>query len=101
MKRVLISDGRLTFNPASSTTVVTIVFEPWGFSKNKILADLDLACSDLKDCNHLFIGLALSKVFFGRRACFVFDCLKCKFPSATILHIDTMNDLANLGNKNL
>ena len=101
MKRVLISDGRLTFNPASSTTVVTIVFEPWGFSKNKILADLDLACSDLNDCNHLFIGLALSKVFFGRRACFVFDCLKCKFPAATVLCIDTMSDLANFGNTNL
>ena len=98
MKRVLISDGRLTFNPASSTTFVTIVFEPWGFSKIKILTDLDLACSDLKDCNHLFIGVALSNVFFGRRACFVFDCLKYKFPSATVLRIDTTSDLTDFRN---
>ena len=98
MKKVLISDGRLTFNPASSTTFVTIGFEPWGFSKIKIQADLDLACSDLKDCNHLFIGVALSKVFFGSRTCFVFGCLKYKFPSATVLRIDTARDLANFRN---
>ena len=92
-KKLLISDGHLRFIPASSAIYETIIFEPWGFSKEKILADLNTVCSDFNNNDRLFIGLALSKVFFGKRSSFVFHSLTSKFPLANICIIKTAEDL--------
>ena len=91
--KVLISDGHLRFIPASSAIYQTIVFEPWGFSKEKILDDLNAVCQDLNNSERLLIGLALSKVFFGNRSSFVFHALTSKFPMANLRIITTHEDL--------
>ena len=92
LKKLLISDGHLRFIPASSAIYETILFEPWGFSKQNILADLNAVCSDLNKNDRLLIGLALSKVFFGNRSSFIFHNLTRKFPSANICIIKTKEE---------
>ena len=91
--KVLISDGSLRFIPASSVIYEVIFFEPWGFSKAKILDDLNAVCQDLYNSERLLIGLALSKVFFGKRSSFVLHSLTSKFPLANICIIKTAEDL--------